>query len=79
MLTVDIVLTTELRALCASGEARRIREAARLSRSELARAVGTSCASISRWESGDRRPHGELATAYHRALQQLRQITAKVS
>lgn len=77
-MTEDISITAEVRALCANGEAKRIRESARLSRSELGRLVGTTGATVSRWEDGERRPHGARAVAYFQALRKLRQIAEKV-
>jgi transcriptional regulator with XRE-family HTH domain len=51
-----------------SGRARELREAARLSRSELARALGTTPAWVSRWEAGLRSPRGETALKYAKLL-----------
>lgn len=68
----------ELLGWIASGEALRVRLAARLSRPELARDIGCDPAAIARWESGDRRPRGEYALQYHHVLQRLRVLTDRV-
>jgi transcriptional regulator with XRE-family HTH domain len=57
-----------MRADLASGRARALREAAHLSRSEVARALGTTPASMSRWEAGLRSPRGEIALNYAKLL-----------
>jgi DNA-binding transcriptional regulator YiaG len=57
-----------LRSLLANGGGRRLRERANLSRSELARMVGTTEVSIWRWEGSHRRPRGPLAQKYLAAL-----------
>jgi transcriptional regulator with XRE-family HTH domain len=69
--TPDIVLLVEARDAAASGRATRLRLTAGLSQAELAAAIGVSAATVSRWESGDRRPHGATAVAYARLLRQL--------
>jgi hypothetical protein len=46
-----------MREFAASGEARRLRVAARLSQSEVAAACGTTPSAVSRWESGERIPY----------------------
>jgi DNA-binding transcriptional regulator YiaG len=53
-----------VRELAASGEARRIRQAAGLSQADLARACSVSAPAISRWEAGSRIPRGEAARRY---------------
>jgi DNA-binding transcriptional regulator YiaG len=62
----------EARALLASGEARRIREAARLSLTDVAGAVGADYSSVGRWERGERVPRGPAAIKYARLLTRLR-------
>jgi DNA-binding transcriptional regulator YiaG len=60
----DAVQLADLRRMCATGEARRIRLDARLTVPEIARAVGVSHPSIYRWESGRRTPTGTAARRY---------------
>lgn len=62
----------EIRRLVASGEARRIREAAHIRGAELARHIKASQSAVSRWESGERLPTGEMAVRYLRVLRTLR-------
>jgi transcriptional regulator with XRE-family HTH domain len=64
----DTVELAELRRLVSSGAARGVREAARLSLSEIAGAIGVSAASVSMWERGKTRPTGAQALRYHRLL-----------
>ncbi|MHB1539280.1 MAG: helix-turn-helix domain-containing protein [Solirubrobacteraceae bacterium] len=52
------------RIAASSGHARAVRLAAGLSLYDVARAIGTSAASVSRWESGVCLPRGELAVRY---------------
>jgi DNA-binding transcriptional regulator YiaG len=61
----------EARALVASGEARRIREAARLSLVNVAGAVGADPSAIGRWERGERTPRGPAALKYAQLLTRL--------
>jgi transcriptional regulator with XRE-family HTH domain len=61
----------ELRERCTSGEARAIREGARLSRSELASYLNVSTTQIARWESGQQMAKGHRAERYHTVLKQL--------
>jgi DNA-binding transcriptional regulator YiaG len=65
-----------LRARTASGEARKIREAARLSLNDIARSVGTHYSTIARWESGERLPRGEAALRYAALLDRLTKAAA---
>jgi len=70
--TQDAQRLAELRRLCVSGEARRIREASGLSQPEVAGVVGVVPSAISRWERGERRPSGRPALAYARLLEAVR-------
>ncbi len=64
-------LLIEVRQAIATGRAKRVRELSGLSMSELARRVGVRPATVSRWESGHRRPAGDAALAYGRALREI--------
>jgi DNA-binding transcriptional regulator YiaG len=55
---------SRMRELAASGDARRLRIAARLSQAEIAEACGATASSVSRWESFDRIPRGKAARRY---------------
>jgi DNA-binding transcriptional regulator YiaG len=61
MTVEDVVLA---RRLARDGNARRIREAAGLSASEVARVLNVSPGTVCRWERGLRVPRGEAATAW---------------
>lgn len=54
-------------------KARLIREAAGISQTQLAEAIGVHRMTILRWENGERRPRGLHLTAYCAALQEMRQ------
>jgi DNA-binding transcriptional regulator YiaG len=54
----DVLRLSELRCLVAAGEARPIRERARLSLPELAAHCGVTYQTIRRWEAGERAPRG---------------------
>ena len=62
----------QARALITSGEARRIREAARLSLVTVARAVEADPSAIGRWERGERLPRGSAALKYAQLITRLR-------
>ena len=49
-----------------------IRQDAGLSQADVAEAIGVTRAAVSRWETGDRRPRGDLLIAYSELLQGLR-------
>lgn len=61
-----------LRAWTANGKARGIREAARLSRGDVARSLGVNETTVARWELGLRSPTGAAAVRYLELLDALR-------
>jgi transcriptional regulator with XRE-family HTH domain len=68
----EILQLAEVRRLARTGEARRVRQAAGLTETEVAAVVGVSMPTISRWESGQRRPRGGApALAYAELLAEL--------
>jgi transcriptional regulator with XRE-family HTH domain len=71
MLKSELLLTIEGRDAARSGRGQKLREAAGLSRSELADLAGVSRPAISRWESRRRVPRGDNAVAYARALREI--------
>jgi transcriptional regulator with XRE-family HTH domain len=77
MTDIEVTLLIEARRACKDGSAARLREQAGLTRSEMARLVGVTPAAVSRWESAERRPTGEPALAYARALRQLAREIAR--
>ena len=60
-----------VRELCANGQARRIRLAARLTLAEVGEQIGTSAANVFRWETDTHRPTGDLAIAYLATLDRI--------
>lgn len=62
-----------LRAAVASGEAQRLRVAAKLSISEVADACGVDQSTVWRWEKGTRLPRGDHALEYADLIESLRQ------
>jgi DNA-binding transcriptional regulator YiaG len=61
----------EIRALCASGDARSIRDRADLSLREMAAHLGVSIATLSCWERAAQRPTGDRALRYRQLLLEL--------
>lgn len=61
----------EVRRLASTGEARRIREAAHIRATEIARQIGADPSAVSRWESGERMPTGLAAIRYLEVLRSL--------
>lgn len=59
-------------SLSASGDGRRIREAAGVGLTPLAASIGASIATLSRWERGLSRPNGPTAVRWVQALDDLR-------
>ena len=64
--------------MCSTGDATRVRTAARGTVQEAARACGTSRNTLYRWERGTVRPTGAEAIAYLRLLERLAAITGEV-
>jgi DNA-binding transcriptional regulator YiaG len=59
--TEEALAIARARLWLRSGRARQIRERARLSQADAARAVGTSMWQVSRWESGKGTPRRDTA------------------
>ena len=58
-----------------SPEKRRwLREGAGLSQADIARSLGTSAASVSRYETGDREPSGQIRDKYIEACEELARV-----
>jgi DNA-binding transcriptional regulator YiaG len=66
-----VLAAAKARTLLASGEARRIREGADVSRSEVAAALDVQPATIAHWENGIRRPRSRVAARYGELLDDL--------
>ena len=71
----EVLAIAQVRADMASGQARIIRERARLSQSEMARAIGVHWTTVAHWESGRRVPRGPTAARYAEMLGQLDKMT----
>lgn len=69
----EVLILAQLRADLASGRARQIRENARLSQADIARALGTNVPTVTRWEGGVC-PRRENAIKYATLLRQLDEI-----
>ena len=70
----EVLAIAQLRADVASGRARSIRERARLSQADVARALGVDQPTVARWEAG-RVPRREHAARYADLLWRLDQMT----
>ena len=66
----------ELRRSLRSGEAKKIRQDAAVSQSEMARDIGVTPGAFSHWESGTRTPTGDAAIRYLRLLRRLQRVEA---
>lgn len=73
----DLALIAWARKAAEDGQARAIRERAGLTQLELAEVIGTTEASVSRWESAARLPRGELGLRYGQLLAELAAITGR--
>lgn len=67
----DTLELSRVRKRLRIGQAERIRTAAGLSLAEIAEPVGVSAATVHRWETGQRTPHGDAAVRYGRLLTRL--------
>lgn len=65
----------EVRRLCRSGEAQRIRRKAEVSLAEVAADVGVTPTAVQRWETGLRFPRDAGAEKYLRVLRRLERVT----
>lgn len=79
MNAVDEALTVaQVRADLRSGRARAIRERAKLSQADVARALGTDAPTVSRWETGQCPPRRKYALELARLLWELDKLTREV-
>jgi DNA-binding transcriptional regulator YiaG len=69
--TPDLAAVSRVRGLAASGQAKEIREHARITVTELASRLGVATSSVSRWERGIGHPRTEVAEAWYRVLTDL--------
>lgn len=76
-MTSDVLLIIEARDAALTGRARRLREAAGLAQTEVARHIGVTPSCVSRWESGRRRPAGDAAVEWARLLHELANYIAR--
>jgi DNA-binding transcriptional regulator YiaG len=67
----DLVRLSRLREQLRSGDAKRIRQAAKVSQSEMDDALGLPPSTVAYWERGNRMPRGERALAYAALLDRL--------
>ena len=73
----DLVGLARVRGLVRSGDARVIRLARGLTMGEVARSVGVTVATVSRWESGERVPRGAPALRYGELLDSLTPVSRR--
>jgi DNA-binding transcriptional regulator YiaG len=67
----DIAALAQVRTLMRTGAARSLRTSKNVSLSEVAAAAHIAKSTLSRWERGERTPHGAPAIRYLRVLQDL--------
>lgn len=65
-----------VKAMAASGEAKRVRTDARLSMRDVAMAVGVDTSTVCKWEAGTRVPRGDAAWRYAELIDGLARRTA---
>ena len=75
MKTLDLGAVAGLRRQLVNGEAKAIREEARVSLAEIARVVGVTPQSVFRWENGTAMPGAGFALKYKEVLESLRPST----
>jgi transcriptional regulator with XRE-family HTH domain len=68
----ELLLLSKARHFAASGEGAHIRERAGLHQTDVARTAQVRPSTISRWESGQRKPHGKGAIRWARLLETLK-------
>lgn len=70
------VSLARVRELCADGDAKAVRERARLSVADIARDINVARSLLGRWEDGTVRPTGKRALAYLELLEALDDLHA---
>jgi DNA-binding transcriptional regulator YiaG len=68
MTSIDLTAVAEARRLASTGEAKRVRQAARLKLTEVAASLDKAPATLSRWENGVRVPNAEDAVRWLKLL-----------
>lgn len=71
ILSEDLTLAIEGREWARSGKGARIRRVAGITQAQLARELGVTSTSISRWERGERVPRDPQAARYAQVLKTL--------
>lgn len=72
----SVALLLEGRDAVRTGRGARLRQAARLSQSDVARSLDVSPSCVSRWEAGTRQPAGATAIKYAQLLRTIAQEIA---
>ena len=70
-----LVAISEARTAVLEGRVRQARERARLSQAEFGEAIGVQPAAVSRWESGQRLPRGDVAERLTHLLREIEAAT----
>jgi len=70
---MDLKMIVTMRAMAASGDARRLRQNAGVRGSEVARFLGVGASTFHRWESGERVPSSADTLRWARVLQSLQE------
>lgn len=70
----ELLLLAELRENLRNGEAQRVRQGARVTVAEVARALGVTQGAVAQWERGVRSPRGDIAVMYARILDDLGKV-----
>lgn len=76
MKPADLAAVSWARAACLSGDARKIREDARLTLDDMAAGCGVTRGAVWLWETGQRVPGRDKALAYAKLLKSLQRTAA---
>lgn len=73
-MAINVVLRAEGRSAVASGRVQEVRERARLSKREVAQALGVTFTAVDLWEKRHQLPRGETAERLGQLLRDLEQV-----
>ena len=74
VMTKELVAVSDARRAAIDGRLRAARLTAKLSQADIARAIGVTVATVSRWESGVRRPRREETIRLSGLLEALKKV-----
>jgi len=75
----ELLLLAEVREAARTGEARRVRQRARISLSEVAAVCDVDQSTVARWETDQRSPRGAAGLKYARFISKLRDAVSEAA